>query len=383
VKATHEQKEPKKDLNVRTAQLVQLLTEVGPDIPEIARRLGQFKESVRYRYKEKILGRGFAVQAMVDHERLGLKRFVIVADFAEDFRPYAQPIMVAMNELCYVGGYAKTIPDGLFVMNASVPGVYAAYFSDFMSRLKEKGMFNSVKVFEFDWFRNLPMRGEFYDFNTGRWDFDWNNAAAGSYDAASYQPSASGRFDQVDLLILKELQMDANKSLIDIANKLKINYKKLAWHYVTHVIQNQLIKGYRINWMGTRYDYKIERALQRQHRYLWLDLIATRLTDVERMQLMARITKLPFLWADAGGGSYFAELAVPVDSITEALQYLEEAIAPIRNKTEYHIMDQTNALAFTLSYQLYDADKKAWKFNEPELISRFENLILKIREGGG
>jgi len=44
-----EQKESKKDVNTRTAQLVQLLTEIGPDIPEIARRLGQFKESVRYR----------------------------------------------------------------------------------------------------------------------------------------------------------------------------------------------------------------------------------------------------------------------------------------------------------------------------------------------
>src|SRR3989442_6905891 len=80
------QKESKKDVNTRTAQLVQLLTEIGPDIPEISRRLGQFKESVRYRYKEKIVNRGFAVQAAVDHEKFGLRRVIFVVDFAPQYK---------------------------------------------------------------------------------------------------------------------------------------------------------------------------------------------------------------------------------------------------------------------------------------------------------
>ena len=78
------------DVNSRTVQLVELLTEVGPDVPEISRRLGQFKESVRYRYKEKILNKGFAVQALVDHEKLGLKRIVAVLDFAGEYKKYGQ-----------------------------------------------------------------------------------------------------------------------------------------------------------------------------------------------------------------------------------------------------------------------------------------------------
>ena len=85
------------DTNSRTAQLVKLLTEVGPDVPEISRRLGQFKESVRYRYKEKILSKGFAVQASVDHEKLGLRRVIVVLDFAEGYRKFAQSILSSMN----------------------------------------------------------------------------------------------------------------------------------------------------------------------------------------------------------------------------------------------------------------------------------------------
>ena len=37
-----------------------MITEMGPNISEIARRLGQFKESVRYRYKEKLLNKVLA-----------------------------------------------------------------------------------------------------------------------------------------------------------------------------------------------------------------------------------------------------------------------------------------------------------------------------------
>jgi hypothetical protein len=41
----------RRDPGASTIALVKLVTEIGPDIAEIARRLGQFNESVRYRYK--------------------------------------------------------------------------------------------------------------------------------------------------------------------------------------------------------------------------------------------------------------------------------------------------------------------------------------------
>ena len=60
------------DASENTVALVKLVTEIGPDIAEISRRLGQYKESVRYRYKEKIVKRGFQVKADLDYGALGL-----------------------------------------------------------------------------------------------------------------------------------------------------------------------------------------------------------------------------------------------------------------------------------------------------------------------
>lgn len=377
------QRESKKDVNLRTAQLVQLLTEIGPDIPEIARRLGQFKESVRYRYKEKILNRGFAVQAVPDYEKLGMRRVIVRIDFAQEYKQYANAILTAMNELCYVVNFYKTLPEGEYVTHAVVPNEYMGRFMEFIKALGEKGMFVLKEMLEFEWFRNPPMRAEHYDFNTGRWDFDWSRVSLTDYALAAREKTRREKFDKTDLLIIKELQMDANKPLIEIAKKLEINYKKVAWHHTTHVIGRGLIQGYRINWLGTRYDYKLDKALQRKHRYVILDVISRGIGDFDRMRLISQINRLPFVFAEATGPHYFANLGIPIDFMNEAMRYLGSVIAPVRDKSRYYIIDQEDGLSFSIPYKLYDESVENWIFNSDDLMDRFENLIVRIKEEVG
>ncbi|MBI3840756.1 MAG: hypothetical protein HY297_02175 [Thaumarchaeota archaeon] len=368
-------------VNARTVQLVKLLSEVGPDVPEISRRLGQFKESVRYRYKEKIVAKGIAVQAAVDHERLGLRRIVMVVEFNEAYKNYAQAIFAAMNEVSYVVGFAKALVGGQYIVGASVPAGLVEEVKGFFLSLRDRGMFSSVEVFEFDWFRSVPMRAEFYDFDTGRWDFEWQGPASQDFQGAGYAPSAPAKFDYVDLLIIKELQMDANKSLKEISDKLGINYKKLAWHHATHVSARKLLRGYSVNWMGTRYDYAIEKALHRKHRYFALAMIVSNVTEYETMALRQRVDRLPFLWSEAVGRNYYAEFAFPVDYVVEGLQYVGDAAATVRERMSLFTIDQTDAGSFTIPYALYDAPRKRWAFERNELAKRFDELIVQIKIG--
>ncbi|MDG6937879.1 MAG: hypothetical protein JRM74_02760 [Nitrososphaerota archaeon] len=367
--------------NVRTVQLVKLLSEVGPNVPEISRRLGQFKESVRYRYKEKIVKRGIAIQAAVDHERLGLRRMMAVADVSEPYRGYAQAVFAAMHELCYVVGFAKTLVSGEHVVNFSVPAEHVSAVRGLLRGLEEMGMFSRLEVFEFDWFRTVPMKPERYDFDTGRWDFDWQGTGPDDFQSAAAVPSEKCRFDHVDLLIMKELQMDANKSLKEMSDKLKVNYKKLAWHYSSHVIARGLISGYTVNWMGTRYDYTLEKALHRRHRYFAVDLFARGPSELEAMSLRRGIDRLPFLWGEAGGGNYFAEFAFPVDNVVEALQYIGRVTHGVRDRMSIHPIDQSEAARFTIAYQLFDSTAKRWTFDAESLLSKFERLMVQIKAG--
>ena len=368
------------NVNARTAQLVRLLTEVGPDVPEISRRLGQFKESVRYRYKEKILNKGFAVQANVDHEKLGLRRVIVVLDFADEYRKFSQSILASMNELCFLISFAKTMPGGYYIANFSAPREFVDQLKRFLDAMKEKGMFSRLDIVDFDWIRLAPMMSEFYDFDTGRWDFDWTAKTTSDFGPAHYMPSSPAKFDYVDLLLIKELQMDANKSLKEISDKLDVNYKKLAWHYTTHVMARRLLSGYMVNWMGTSYDYAIEKALHRQHKYFAVILMVRGVTEYETMSLRQAVDRLPFLWSEAVGTNYFCEFAFPVDFVVEGLQYLTEAISAVKEKTEIYTVDQSNAMTFTISYNRFSQARKKWEFNLADLISRFDTLIVEIKK---
>ena len=370
-----------RDVNTRTVQLVKALTEVGPDIPEISKILGQFRESVRYRYKEKILNKGFAVQAAVDHEKLGLRRMVVVLDFAAEYRKYGGSILASMNELCFLVSFARTMPQGLYVADFSVPIGFAESMKKFLLLMKEKGMFLRLDILDLDYYRMVPMKAEFYDFDTGRWDFDWADQSTQGFGAASYTPSTPVRFDQVDLLIVKELQIDANKTLKEISDKIKVNYKKLSWHYITHVQGKRMLRGYSVNWMGTKYDYALERALHRQHRYFALQLIARNLTEFEMIALRSHLDRLPFVWAEAYGKDYEAQLAFPVDSVVEGIQYLTGALASIRDRADIHMIDQTSAARFTIPYNRYDQAGNKWTFDDADLVRRFESLLIQIKEG--
>ena len=370
------------DTNTKTAQLVKLIAEVGPDIPEISRRLGQFKESVRYRYKAKLLDRGVAVQAGVDHEKLGLKRVICVVDFAKEYRPFAETIMTAMSDVCYVVSFEKIFPSGDYEVQASIPSEFTVDFVRLLEDLGRKGLYFLSAVHVFDRFRILPMMAQIYDFDSGRWDFVWSSPGVADVREASYLPSGKAPFDYTDLLILKERSKDASMSLVEMSKTLGVNYKVLAWHNNRHVAGRGLIKNYFVRWPGTKYDFTADKALHRKHRYFWVGLLVADLTETERMGIMARLGALPFLWEEAVGKDYFAQLALPVDFLTESLQFIEESPSDVRERTELRFFDQTHALSFSFGYRLYNQEKHRWSFDLGGIEKKFDELMPKMKEIG-
>jgi DNA-binding Lrp family transcriptional regulator len=366
--------------NTKTGQLAKMITEVGPNISEIARRLGQFKESVRYRYKEKLLNKGFSVRVAVDHEKLGLRRVIMLMDFDEGYSDVAELMLNILSNEGYLVGFEKILPDGKFLVHASVPDELVETYREFFAGLKEKGYFKSFEFHTFHWFRNPPMKTEMYDFDEGRWDFDWSTETKVNRQTASYMPSAREKFDATDLLILKQLQMDGNRSLAEMAETLKINYKTLTWHFRKHIEERKLIKGYVINWMGTKYDYKADRALNKKHTYVFVAVLFSELDQAKRIDVMSRLNQLPFIWSEAVGDRYEAELVFPIESITEGLQHLAEVLSETKANARYFILDQRHALSFSIIPELYNESRQAWVFNEQILVSRFENLLQKAKQ---
>jgi hypothetical protein len=363
------------------AEMVRLITQRGPKIDEIARDIGVYKETVRYWYNA-MLKNGFTVQASCNYEKLGMKRVVLIAELTDTFREYADAIFYAMGELAYVVSFAKSLPEGYYVLNASVPTEALDSWISFMVKLKSMGIFKSMESVSMDWVRNVPMWAEYFNFQTGSWEFDWNNTKVNP-TIPDASPSERMRFDIDDLRIMEQLQLDANIPLTEMCQKTGAkNYKTFAWHYRTHVFKRGLIKGYQVNWTGTKYDYVSEKPIHKKHRYMWIDLIADGISDDVKFRLMGKFNQTPFVWLEASGSkSYFARMAFPAEAMPEALELLESAMSLARDKIKWFHMDQAHALWFTLPDRYYDEKRLKWSFNQDELIPRFEALAQKIRGG--
>jgi hypothetical protein len=367
------------DTNSRIGAMIKLLAKYGPQINRIARELGVHKETARYWYKEKLLKKGYTVQAVPNHEKLGLKRIVALAEFSDEFRPYADAILMAMNELCYLTSFMKTLPEDLYSIQASVPQEYVSDWIEFMYALKKRGLFNDIQVIPLEWVRIVPMRSEMYDFENDTWQYDWASKPKGEPGSQNFAQSARGKFDLIDLNMIKQMQLDPDASLIETQKKLQVNYKTLTWHYRTHLVGNELLKGYLVNWAGTRYDPRLEKAMHRRHKYMWGELLVKSVTESERMELMANLSRVPFVWSEAGGHNYFAQIAFPTETMAEALTFIKEITRSVRDRASWHLADQANALRFTIVPSLYDPTKKKWMFEKAELLSKFDKLVLEIK----
>jgi len=373
------------DANENTAALVKLVTEVGPDIGEISRRLGQFKESVRYRYKEKLVKRGFQIKADVDYGALGLTRIVMKVTLSPAYEGHAHELFETMSDLCYVVAYAGTTPHGTFIVHGGVPKEFVEEYHRFMQSLVRKGVFSEIEFFDCEWFRVAPMRADCFDFDEGVWDVDWTDLPPVDDKAARATSGERQKFDKVDLLIVKELWKDSSRSLRDIQEAIKklngidINYKTLGWHFKHHVQRNRLVRDYSVAWHGIRYNFTLQK-LERmgKHEYMGFSIIVRRTNEQEKMTLRSQLNRLPFLWSEASGEAYYSQLFLPLPRLNEALEYMKKILKPYGKRAELFLLDLSEMRSFTIGYMLWNDERSEWTFDGEATMPRLERSMLKI-----
>ena len=358
--------------------LVDALTELGPAIPEIARRMHQHNETVRYWYKT-LMRRGFTIQVSVNYEKLGLRRVVAVVRFNHEYESFGENILTVMSELCYLQGFVRTLPRDHYIIHGAVPEELVGRWMEFIESLKDMGFFKSVEFSIFDWVRDVPMKIESYNFDEGIWEFEWSKAGK-VYPAAIFEPSPKGQFDMTDLRVIKQLQMQPNKSLKDIQKQIGGNYKTLGFHYRRHVVARRLLKGHRVDWMGTRPGNSENRVEHRRHNYLLIDIIVNDIGEEEKAKLLGMTNAIPYLCWEAAGPSYYARLAFPTENITEALQFMSAALSPFGERAEWFMVDQARSAAFPISPEVFEPESGSWKFDRADLQGKFERLLLQFKK---
>ena len=370
------------NLHKDLVRMISYLMEFGPNVNEIARRTGQFNESVRYRYRKYVVEREFAIQANLNYSRLGFTRLIILAKLAPQFVRYASAIFMTMSDLCYLKGFQRLIFDGSYIIQVAVPTYLAAECTALYEALQEMGLFADLEVNRFEQTRNAPMKPEYYDFTTGSWSYDWPKLDEIGANLVPNEKPEVEPYDRIDLLVLKELEADARRSFVTIAKNLDAPYKTVHRHYLDHVLGRGLIKGYRILWQGSRYDFKREKAMTRKHRYIESAIILKGATEGEKAELMSLLNNTPFLWNEASNPGYYAEVYVPPSYYAEFMDYLGVFSRRVEAKPRVFMVDQSNALSFTIAYKLFDRETGKWRLSSADVLTRFKSLIMNVRSDG-
>lgn len=354
--------------------MAQYLTEFGPNINEIARRSGVFKETVRYRYHRFLLERGITVQASMSYPKLGFKRLVLIVKLAPACEAKAGLIFDALNDLCYLRSFARVMLSGQYVVHVAVPSYLAAECASAYSMLRKAGIFTELEILEFEEIRNPPMKPDSFDFVRGTWSFDWDSLATKESKVPLGGTPKVAKYDKIDLLILKELDMDASRKLVKMAENVNVNLNALEFHYREHVQARGLIKGYRLVWQDTHGDSSRDLSESRKVAYVELTILLEGGTRDEVAELMMLLNRTPFLWSEAYGSAYCAELFLPNDEYGRFVKYIDKFANKMGKKLRIFTMDQSNALRFVISHPLFDADTKKWRLDSEAVLRTLGNM---------
>lgn len=187
------------------------------------------------------------------------------------------------------------------------------------------------------------------------------------------------KYDKVDLLVLKELEIDANRKLVTMVENVKVNLNALEFHYRDHVVARGLIQGYRLVWQGTDYDFEHDRSISQKETYIELTILLKEATPGEVLELMMLLNRTPFLWSEAQGSTYCAELFLPHYFYSQFLEYIDSFANKVGERLRIFNMDQSRAVRFVISYYLFDSESKEWKLDEDGVLKRLGSLTPTVK----
>jgi DNA-binding Lrp family transcriptional regulator len=356
------------------SKVAKAIAKVGPSNYSLISRMAKIPEST-VRYNVNRLSRmGILIQPAIAYEKLGFERYWAFFEFGDKYRGKEKQFFEAMNENAYLIYFTRLLPQGKYVAVLTVPTSVRAEYSQFISGLIDEKILKSCQMHELLWIRHPEMKAEHYDFGAKTWDIDWEtlDRAMPSVAEPKSEELAQQLIDQIDLSILKEMQVDSIAPLTKIARKLKINSKTAYYHYRNHVLTRKLLKNYVLRWRGFGKRKYVTPAMK-----FWY----SGLTGAELMQVQKVFNSIPLIWSDAiskDRSMYIAELAIPAEQLPDLLSFVWNNTQQFSSKLNFGFSDSPFGDGYSIPYQMFDDGE--WSFDAEKAVSRIKHILVANRK---
>jgi DNA-binding Lrp family transcriptional regulator len=176
--------------------------------------------------------------------------------------------------------------------------------------------------------------------------------------------------DKIDLLILKEFQINASQSLTSIAKKINVPEKQVRYHYKKHIEEGRIIENYIVRWQADRY--------QLTNKYILSCFIEfSDLTKSDVTYINSILEKFPFTWMIAVSvdrTKMVAQIFMPISQYYDALTFLSDRLYMFKERFKLHIIDYQKAEAYTIPYESWN-DNVGWFTDLDEVSEALGNRV--------
>jgi hypothetical protein len=304
---------------------------------------------------------GFRIAPFPDFAKLGLERVKVFFDLAGLANENLRAFFSGLDQTAGIRSYARSMYCQTFNCEFIIPRGTLAELEKLLSILRQMKLLEKVNVSKILWRDVLMLKAKYFDYAKKDWDTDFSRLLG---DPSTQIPSMAlteeMHFDYIDLLMIKELEINPWIKTIDLGKKVSLSASDAAYHLNEHVFGRKLIRTFRLNWEGSRETRWLK------HKVIHHSYIFNHVSSEDARHLISIFTSLPFTFSHmmTEDGSYVADVTFPLLSYLEATQYLSRELRAIGIvPSQIFEKDWSCLSTFTIPYKLYDRQISKWNFN--------------------
>lgn len=228
------------------------LSMIGPrNLALIAKQLGLPASTIRFRVRRMISDSILFLHLNPYHTNMGLKKVVLFIEAVPGFEDLLLKCLKIVDFWIQLFRIYRPYEGCGGVW--TIPKENVEDFSSFLKSLQDRGIAKSIEAHWSTCFQGIPVRKRWYSEGEGSWGFNWDEWAneletiQGELPYTLVEPEDWPiKADYIDLLIIKELEIDGRTTLNYISKKLNQPLPKIKYHFYNHVLKQGLVEDYQV-----------------------------------------------------------------------------------------------------------------------------------------
>jgi DNA-binding Lrp family transcriptional regulator len=264
-------------------------------------------------------------------------------------------------------------PESLYAIYG-IPIDHTEEFEAFIKEIEELKIARNIQLFWSTCIQTVNLTDDWYNYESEKWVFKWDKWTKNIESQGTSLPYTlvepkdyPQKADMIDIIILKELEKNADCKLSDIAKLLDVSPKTVSYHYRNHVTAKSLIEGYAV-----LFPYFEEAS----------DLYCFRF-DFPNYENMAKfalsLMNKPFVLNIGkifGKNALFVQIYLPRKEFRGFTDSLSKLIRDgLMKSYDYAIGDRSREAAQTISYEFFK--DKSWIYSHKEHMEKLHKLVAK------